>query len=127
MSEIIVAILQVCLIPLLGALTGFLVKYINAKSDQLKARAKTEKGKEYITRITDTVITCVLATKQTYVDTLKAQGSFDQEAQKVAFERTYAAIQDLLTDELKNYLSSITGDATNYLSQMIESQVSLNK
>ena len=36
--------------------------------------------------LSQTITDCVLATNQTYVDTLKAQGSFDAEAQKIAFD-----------------------------------------
>jgi hypothetical protein len=32
-----------------------------------------------------TITECVIATNQTYVETLKQQGKFDEEAQKIAF------------------------------------------
>jgi hypothetical protein len=35
--------------------------------------------------LTDTITKCVIATNQTYVETLKKEGKFDLEAQEVAF------------------------------------------
>jgi len=42
MPEIIVQILEVCLIPLLGVLTSFLIKFINSKANELKAKTANE-------------------------------------------------------------------------------------
>ena len=35
-SEIITSIFQVCIIPLLGVLTTFFVKWVNAKSEEIQ-------------------------------------------------------------------------------------------
>ena len=35
--------------------------------------------------LSETITKCVVATNQTYVETLKKQGKFDKEAQKIAF------------------------------------------
>ena len=47
-KELIPVIIQTVLIPLLIALTGFLVKWINAKANSLKEKVKDEAYYKYI-------------------------------------------------------------------------------
>ena len=75
----------------------------------------------------ETVVNCVIATNQTYVDSLKKQGKFDLEAQKEAFSRTYNQVMLILADDAKIYLESAVGDLNTYITNMIETQVKLNR
>ena len=125
--ELLTQIFEVCLIPLLGALTVYFVKYLNTKSEEIKLSVKNEEAQEYITMITETVTSCVIATNQTYVETLKKQGKFDANAQKVAFEKTLNAVLAILSDDAKDYINKSTGDLNNYLINLIESKVNANK
>jgi hypothetical protein len=77
--------------------------------------------------ITSTIQSCVIATNQTYVESLKASGSFDTEAQKEAFRLTYEAVIKMLSVEALEYIATITGDTKVYLTNLIESQVNANK
>ena len=120
-------IFEVCVIPLLGVLTAYFVKWVNVKSAELVSKAQNETQAKYITMLNDTISDCVIATTQTYVDALKKQGAFDAEAQKVAFTMTYEAVVKLLTDEAKQYLSEAVGDLNLYITQKIEAEVNLNK
>jgi hypothetical protein len=125
--ELVAQIFEVCIIPLLGVLTAFFVKWVNAKTAEIADTRKTETEKKYINMLNDTISDCVIATTQTYVDTLKKQGAFDAEAQKVAFTMTYEAVVKLLTDEATEYLNEAVGDLNLYITQKIESEVNLNK
>lgn len=125
--ELISQIFEVCFIPLLGVLTTFFVKWINIKSTELIAKTNNEMQAKYINMLNNTISDCVIATTQTYVDTLKKQGAFDAEAQKVAFTMTYEAVVKLLTDEATEYLNEAVGDLNLYITQKIESEVNLNK
>ena len=120
-------IIKVCLIPLLGVLVTYLVKYINTKSNELEANTDNELAKKYISLLSSTITNCVIATNQTYVETLKKQGRFDAEAQKEAFNMTLNAVKALLTDEAKQYLSEIYGDLNTYITNQIEATVNQNK
>ena len=124
---LITEIFEVCLIPLLGVLTAYFVKWVNAKSAELSAKTENENQAKYLTMLNDTITDCVIATTQTYVDSLKKQGAFDAEAQKVAFSMTYEAVVKLLTDEATEYLNEAVGDLQLYITQKIESEVNLNK
>ena len=126
-TELIKQIFEVCLFPLLGVLTTFLILFISKKSKELQAQTDNELYAKYISMLEQTVINCVIATNQTYVDSLKAQGKFDVEAQKEAFNRTYNAVMNILAEEAKEYLSSAVGDLNAYITNMIEAQVKENK
>lgn len=125
--ELIAQIFEVCIIPLLGVLTAFFVKWVNAKIAEIADTRKNETEKKYINMLNNTISDCVIATTQTYVDALKKQGAFDAEAQKVAFTMTYEAVVKLLTDEATEYLNEAVGDLNLYITQKIESEVNLNK
>lgn len=125
--ELIAQIFEVCIIPLLGVLTAFFVKWVNVKSAEIADTRKNETEKKYINMLNNTISDCVIATTQTYVDALKKQGAFDAEAQKVAFTMTYEAVVKLLTDEATEYLNEAVGDLNLYITQKIESEVNLNK
>lgn len=120
-------IFEVCVIPLLGVLTVYIVKFIQMKTEELNSKNKNDILNKYLTMLSNTVIDCVVATNQTYVDSLKAQGKFDLEAQKVAFEMTYNAVIKVLSDDAKEYLTNIYGDLSVYITNMIEAEVNRNK
>ena len=125
--EIINQIFEICIIPLLGVLTAYAVKFINIKSEELINSRKQELEKKYINMLNSTITDCVIATTQTYVDSLKKQGVFNADAQKVAFSMTYTSVMNLLTEEATEYLNTIIGDLNLYITQKIEAEVNLNK
>ena len=120
-------IFELCVIPLLGVLTMYLVQFIRKKSQEIIDKTDSELADKYIRMLTDTITTCVIATNQTYVESLKKQGKFDAEAQKEAFKLTYNAVMAVLTDEAKHYLSAIYGDLTAYITTRIEAEVNVSK
>lgn len=120
-------ILQVCVIPLLGVLTAYVVKFINMKSVEIQANVDNDMADKYIAMVADTVAACVIATNQTYVEALKKQNAFTTEAQKEAFQLTYNAVMAILTDEAKEYLAEIYGDVAAYITNKIEAEVNISK
>lgn len=125
--ELLKQIFEVCIIPLLGILVTYLVSYLKTKKEEIKASVSNETAQKYLDMIIDLVTRCVLATNQTYVESLKAQGKFDAEAQKEAFKRTYDAVLALLSEDAKQFIIEITGDLQTYLTELIESLVHENK
>ena len=125
--EMLDQIFEVCIIPLLGVLTAYFIKFVNAKSAEIGTKVKNETQKKYLEMLNSTITDCVIATTQTYVDSLKKQGTFDAEAQKVAFTMTYESVVKLLTDEATEYLNEAVGDLQLYITQKIEAEVNLNK
>lgn len=125
--DILTSIVEVCIIPLLGILTKYLVDYLSAKRDELNASTQNETAQKYTTMICDTISKCVIATNQTYVNSLKDSNSFTKEAQEEAFSKTMTAVLAILSEDAKAYITSITGDTETYLTQLIEAEVNKNK
>lgn len=125
--ELLYNLFEVALIPLLGVLVAYGVQFLRAKGAELGAKTENEKLAKYIGMLTNTITDCVIATNQTYVEALKAKGSFDAEAQKVAFNLTYDAVLKVLNDDAKDYLTNVYGDLTVYISNLIEAEVNRNK
>lgn len=120
-------ILEVCIIPLLGVLTAYLVTYIKAKSNELVNKTDNELADKYIEMLSNTITDCVIATNQTYVEALKKDNAFTKEAQEEAFKKTYDAVMNVLTEDAKDYLSEAYGDLTAYITMKIEAEVNISK
>lgn len=126
-TTIIPQLFELIIFPLLGIATLFLVAFIGVKIQKMKKETDNELAIKYWDMLNETITNCVLATTQTYVDTLKKQGKFDEEAQKVAFETTYQNVMSILTDEAKKYLITMVGDLEACVQNKIEAEVLLNK
>ena len=120
-------IFRVCIIPLLGVLTTYLINYIRVKMAEIQMKTENDIIDKYLSMLTNTVTECVIATNQTYVEALKKEGKFDLDAQKKAFEMTQEAVMLILTDEAKKYLSAAVGDLNVFISQRIEAAVNVEK
>lgn len=81
-TELVAQIFEICIIPLLGALTVYLVGWIKAKSKKLQQETDNDLYKKYIGMFEKSLTDAVIATNQTYVNTLKEKGEFGKDAQK---------------------------------------------
>lgn len=120
-------IVQVCLIPLLGILTKFLIDYLTVKRDEIKVNMSDKVAQKYTDMVYETVVSCVIATNQTYVEALKKNGTFTKESQQEAFNRTINAVLAVLSEDAKEYITEATGDLRTYLTQLIEAEVNKQK
>lgn len=125
--EIMFQIFELCIVPLLAVLTGYLVQWIKAKTVEATEKNQKDVFDKYITMLGETITKCVSATNQTYVDALKQAGSFDTEAQKHAFKMTLNAVMNVLGKDAIEYLTAIYGDLTGYLTTLIEAEVKAQK
>ena len=125
--ELIAQIFELCVIPLLGILTTFIITWLNSKKEALKQQTSNQLEQKYLDMLDKTVTDCVIAMNQTYVNSLKQQGKFDAEAQKKAFTEVYNKVLAILGDEAINYLNTSLGDLNEYINSKIEKEVSSNK
>ena len=116
-------IFYVCVIPLLGVLTTYLVQFLKTKGNQITESIDNDLAAKYIRMLTETICSCVEETNQTYVDALKKAGTFDEKAQKEAFGKSKEAVMKILNEDAKNYLANIYGDLDKLIESMIEAQV----
>lgn len=126
--ELISQIIQVCVIPLLGVLTAYLVSFIKKKSAEVQTKTNSELTNKYLSLLTETICSCVTATNQTYVDTLKENGEFTStEAHEEAFNKTKDAVMAILSEDAKTYLAEAFGDVDELVKSKIEEEVNKSK
>jgi hypothetical protein len=125
--ELLGQIFNVCIVPLLGLLTTFLVTFLKSKIAQVQATTKNELLNKYLSILETTVVNCVSTTNQTYVDALKDKNAFDAAAQKEAFSITFNAVMASLTDDVKAGMSEVTTDLPTFVTQLIENTVANKK
>lgn len=125
--SILQQIFELCIIPLLGIVAKFVIEYIAQKKEQIKAQTDNELAHKYLDILNDTIAKCVIATNQTYVESLKEKNAFDTDAQKEAFNKTYNAVVETLGDEANKYLPMVIGDLQTYITERIEASVKESK
>lgn len=125
--ELLNQIFQLCVVPLLGVLTTYLVQLIRKKTKEITETEENDKVRKYMQMLSDTITNAVIATNQTYVDNLKDKDAFDADAQREAFEKTYEAIMKTLNAEAYKYLQEAYGDLETYIRTRIESEVKTQK
>lgn len=116
-----------CLLPLIGILCSYAIMFIKSKVSELKETNENELFNKYLDMLVGFVETCVIATNQTYVDSLKEQGRFGPEEHDIAYHKTFDAIKALMTDEMQKVLSEVYSDLDFYISQLIQEQVNVVK
>lgn len=125
--SILQQIFEVCIVPLLGILTTVIVQYLTQKKNEVKAKTDNELAQKYLDILNNTIAQCVIATNQTYVESLKEKNAFDGEAQKEAFNKTYNAVINTIGEEANKYLPMVIGDLQTYITEHIEAAVKQSK
>ena len=95
---------------------GVLISWMNSK-------IKDQKLAQHLTKITQIVTDAVMNVFQSFVETLKVNGRFDEKAQEEAKDRALDIIQNQLTPELVDYIKENYGDVQEWLSNKIESVI----
>lgn len=116
-------VFDVCLIPLLGIITAALIQFIKQKMAESKAKSDNEIAVKYLSLLEQTVIDCIRATNQTYVNALKDQNAFDAEAQKNALDLTTQAVLNILSADAKKYITNFVGDLDVFVKEKIEANI----
>lgn len=114
--NIILSALSIAVTGLVSWGVGVLINWMNSKiKDQTLAK--------HLTAVTQIVTDAVMNVFQSFVETLKANGSFDEKAQEDAKERAMDIIMTQLTPELVDYVKTNYGDLEEWLSNKIESVI----
>lgn len=126
-NVVIMKVFELCIIPLLGAVTVYVVNLIKKRVDALTKESNNVLANKYLEGLEATVVNCIKATNQTYVETLKKEGSFDKAAQEEAFKKTYEAVMAIVTDDAQKYLQEITKDVPTLVTNLIEAKIAETK
>ena len=116
-------VFDVCLIPLLGLATTALIFFVKQKIAESKAKTDSEMAIKYLDLLETTIVDCIKATNQTYVNALKDKNAFDGEAQKKALKLTMDAVLKILSDDAKEYLTHLVGDLDEIIKEKIEDHI----
>ena len=120
MNEILLNILSVVVtavvVPLISLAGARLVALVNTK-------IKAENAKQLLTTATTIVTNAVGLVFQTFVESLKASGSFDEESQKEAFTKAKNAALSQMNEDVKNHITTTYGDLDNWLTTQIEATI----
>lgn len=125
--HILAQLFEIVIFPLLTIGTIYLIGLISNKIKKLKQEKDNELYHKYLDMLESTIVSCVLATTQTYVEALKKEGKFDAEAQKIALAQTYTNVMKILSADAKAYLEVAIGDLSTYVYNKIEADVRLTK
>jgi hypothetical protein len=124
MNEIILNIISVVvtavILPLISYAGARLITWLDAK-------IKDENTKQQLTVATDIVMNAVRSVFQTYVETLKKNGTFDKESQKVALIKAKDDALAQMSGEIKYYITKNYGDLETWITTQIESTINILK
>ena len=127
MSEFLWILFQVVLVPAVPVLLKILYNFVVAYTAEKSEKIENEKVRGYVNDAVKAVMTAVTSTFQTYVDSLKKQGKFDEEAQKIAFNTARDTALLLLTQDMRDAVTTVYGDFDTWLSKTIEQLALANK
>ncbi len=123
-NEVLLNILSVVvtavILPLISYAGTRLITYLNSK-------IKDENARIHLTTATNIVVNAVRTVFQTYVESLKACGNFNKEAQLTALNKAKDIALEQMTDEVKNFINKNYGSVDAWLTTNIESTINLIK
>lgn len=108
-------------------LVAYVRSYLISKKEQIDRKIENDMLQKYVDMAIDTVESSILAVSQTYVDSLKKSGTFDENAQKEAKMLAIDTATALITKEAKVAIEMAYGDFNKWLDINIESLINQNK
>lgn len=124
MNEVLINIISVLVtavvLPLISFAGTKLISWLNTK-------VKDENARLQLTVATNIVKNAVLTVFQTYVDSLKASGTFNAQAQSTALLKAKEIALSQMTAEIKEYIINNYGDLETWLTTQIEATIKLLK
>jgi hypothetical protein len=126
-QETLNIIITAIVVPVAAALVPLLISFLNAQTDALKKRTNNEKLNVYIDIAEDAIETSVVTVFETFVKVLKEQGTFDEEAQRVAFTEAKNKAIAIMGESAREALAQAYGDLDSWIDNKIEVYVAKNK
>lgn len=120
MNELLLNIISVVVTSILIPVIIFLGNKLSA---YLKTKTENEKIQKYVDQAVNAVVLAVTSTAQTYVDALKKAGEFNEDAQKLAFNKAKDQALKLITVEGQKAIEALYGDFDEWLTAFIEATV----
>lgn len=116
-------ILYIVITLAVPALTIYVCKFLYEKWSANKKEIDHQCIQDTLDQVIKTVLNCVVAVNQTFVDSLKRRGEFNADAAREAFEMCKNMALKILSEDAKNIIANIYGNVDEYLDILIESTV----
>lgn len=129
-SEMLNYILYVVITVIMPVVAKYAVDLIKAKikeSNIIEEATKNENVSNLIKEALNDVMDAVLYVNQTFTDSLKKKGEFNEEAWEEAKKKAYNAALETISEESKNAVIMMYGSFDKWLQLKIESSVNLAK
>lgn len=129
-SEVLNYCLYIVLTVILPVVATYMVNLIKAKikeSTIIEEATKNENVSNLVKEALSNVMDAVLCVNQTFVDSLKKKGEFNEEAWAEAKTRAYNAALETISEESKNAITMMYGSFDKWLQLKIESSVNKAK
>lgn len=108
----------------LGTLvTGFIGWLTTTAVMWLNSKIKDQKLARWSSAIAEIIFNAVQSVQQTFVDTMKKSGKWNEEVAKEALDKCLAIVKGELTEELRKYITDNFGDMEEWLINQIESVI----
>ena len=118
--NIISDVVSAIVLPLISIGGTQLIKLINSK-------IKNQEASKLLSDATSIVLNAVRTVTQTYVDTLKANGSFNKDAQLVALNKAKDIALSQMSSDVKDFINANFGDVQLWITNQIEASINLLK
>lgn len=118
-TQFLQSLLYIVVTAIVPITLPFIIKLVKAQVNKID----NQKIKELLDMAFNEVSVAVTQVTQTYVDTLKKEGKFDEVTQKIAFEKAKTLALDLIGKESKEAITKMHGDLDKYIDLLIEKAV----
>lgn len=108
---------------LVPVLVGYLVTFIKKKTEELQNKINKDEVNKYIGILESTVVNVVTCVQETFVQTLKDKGEFNEEFAKEAYVTAKTDILNILGEAGVTTLQTAYGDIDILLKVLIEAAV----
>ena len=126
-NETLNIIITSVVVPVLVALTGIAVKYLNRLAENIKNETSNQVANHYIDLAENAISSSVVAVMQTFVDTLKKNGTWNEDTQKEAFSMAKQRALAIMGNATKDVLNLVVDDVEQWIDTKIEQQVKFYK
>lgn len=120
-------IITMVVVPVLATLVPMAVSAINAYARRVKNEVTDQRLHKYIDIAEDAVETAVVSVYQTFVSTLKKEGAWNEDTQKIAFEEAKNKALAIMGVTTKAVLEEVYADFDSWINNKIEFYVSASR
>lgn len=121
--NLLLDLLYVIIIGTVPVVAKYVISFLVAKKEQIEISTENKVLSDTVNDAVDLIIKAVNTVSQTYVDGLKKEGKFTEDAQKEAFEKAFSTAKMLISEESLILLGSLYTDVDSWIRIQIESYI----